>query len=114
MYKACTAAKQSSTRNWRLGCWSHRSPAVRLGVSGGSGSVTFAGNASEEVRLRGEAEVRARSVRVKNNIYIQGFLRSYHGWKSCQCCGTSDAASTASANKPGASTLILLTTLSRP
>ena len=99
MYKACTVAKQSSTRNWPWTFCSHRSPAVRFGVSGGSGSVTFAGNASEKVRLRGEAEVRARRVRAKFNIYIQGFLRSYHAGKFCEYCGTSDAASSACPNR---------------
>ena len=78
MYKACTVVKQSSTRKSLWASCSHRSPAVRFGVSGGSGSVTFVGNASDRVRLRGEAEVRARRVRAKINIYIQGFLRSNH------------------------------------
>ena len=108
MYKACTAAKQSSTRNSPRGFGSHRGPAVRFRVSGGSGSVTFAGNASEMVRLRGEAEVRARRVRGKN-IYILGFLGSSHAWKCCECCGTSDAASIACPKKPGPSLFIFLT-----
>lgn len=108
MYKACTAAKQSSTRNSPWGFGSHRGPAVRFRVSGGSGSVTFAGIASEMVRVRGEAEVRTRRVRGKNNIYVQGFLGSSHAWKCCECCGTSDAASIACPNKPGPSLFISL------
>ncbi len=71
MYKACTAAKQSSTRKWPLGSFSHCSPTVRVVVTGGLGVVTFAGNAAEKARLRGEAEVRVRRVRTKNIIYSQ-------------------------------------------
>lgn len=106
MYKACTVAKQSSTRNWPWIFCSHRSPTVRFGVSGGSRSVTFAGNASEYVTLRGEAELRVRRARAKNNIYIQDFLRSYHTCKFCEYCGTSDAALIACPNKPGASSFM--------
>ena len=109
IYKACTAAKQSSTRKSPCSKNSHRRPAVRSGVGGDSGSVTFAGNASEKVRLRGKAKVRARRVRAKKTIYIRGFLRPYHAWKYRQCCGTSDAASIAGPAKPGASPFISLT-----